>query len=46
MEPVGACAQHWPLSPAVAAVAAFFPGQRPSARLRAVRRVTAVAAGG
>ena len=44
MEPLGACAQHWTLSLAAAAAAALSPASGPSARPRAPRRVTAVAA--
>jgi hypothetical protein len=42
MEPLGACAQHWTLS--LAAAAALSPASGSSARPRAPRRVTAVAA--
>jgi hypothetical protein len=44
MKPLGACAQHWTLSLAAAAAAAFSPASRSSARPRAPQRVTAVAA--
>ena len=41
MKPLGACAQHWTLP---LAAAAFSPASGSSARPRAPRRVTAVAA--